>query len=95
MTLARVVGTVVSTKRSDEIPGARYLIVEPCDTSGRGVGGSLIALDSMGSGPEEIVLISQGSSARQTEMSDQRAVDAIIVGIVDQIDEANVVTYRK
>lgn len=95
MTLARVSGTVVSTRKSDEIPGARYLIVEPCDSSGASLSGALIALDSVGAGPDEVVLLSQGSSARQTAVSDKRAVDAIIVGIVDQIDEADVVTYRK
>lgn len=95
MTLARVAGTVVSTRKSDEIPGARYLIVEPCDSSGASLSGALIALDSVGAGPDEVVLLSQGSSARQTPVSDKRAVDAIIVGIVDHIEEADVVTYRK
>ncbi|NBF39817.1 MAG: ethanolamine utilization protein EutN [Spirochaetes bacterium] len=96
MNLARVTGTVVATLSVDGVDRPTYLIVDPCDTGGRPSGKKqLVALDTVGAGFDEIVLISQGSSARQTQASDKKAVDAVVVGIVDMVDEASQVTYRK
>jgi microcompartment protein CcmK/EutM len=93
--LARVSGTIVATESVDGIDRPTYLIVDPCDTAGRGAGKHLVALDTVGAGIHEIVLVAQGSSARQTAASDKKAVDAVIVGIVDIVEEASRVTYRK
>jgi microcompartment protein CcmK/EutM len=93
--LARVAGTVVATESVDGIDRPTYLIVDPCDAAGRGSGKHLVALDTVGAGFDEIVLVAQGSSARQTTASDKKAVDAVIVGIVDIVEEASRVTYRK
>lgn len=95
MQLARVAGTVVATESVDGIDRPTYLIVDPCDAAGRGSGTHLVALDTVGAGFDEIVLVAQGSSARQTAASDKKAVDAVIVGIVDIVEEASRVTYRK
>ena len=96
MQLARVTGTVVATRSVDGVDRPTYLIVDPCDTSGRGGGEKqLVALDTVGAGFDEVVLVAQGSSARQTQVSDKKAVDAVVVGIVDLVDEASQVTYRK
>ncbi len=95
MVLGIVRGTVVASQRSDEIIGARYLLVELCKTGGEGTGKFIVALDDIGAGNGEMVLLSQGSSSRQTEISKNKAVDAIIVGIVDTVYESGNVTYRK
>ena len=96
MQLARVTGTVVATRTVDGVDRPTYLIVDPCDTSGRGSGKKqLVAVDTVGAGFDEVVLVAQGSSARQTSVSDKKAVDAVVVGIVDKVDEAAKVTYRK
>ncbi len=96
MQLARVTGTVVATRNVDGVDRPTYLIVDPCDTRGRGGGTQqLVAVDTVGAGFGEVVLIAQGSSARQTKPSDKKAVDAVVVGIVDKVDEAAEVTYRK
>ncbi|MFP4638177.1 MAG: EutN/CcmL family microcompartment protein [Spirochaetaceae bacterium] len=95
MQLARVSGTVVASKNADGVDRPTYLIVDPCDTQGQGSGKHLVALDTVGAGFEEIVLVAQGSSARQTARSDKKAVDAVIVGVVDTVEEARKVTYRK
>lgn len=95
MQLARVAGTVVATRKVDGIDRPTYLVVDPCDPHGRGSGKHLVALDTVGAGFDEIVLLAQGSSARQTAASDKTAVDAVIVGIVDRVDHASEVTYRK
>jgi microcompartment protein CcmK/EutM len=95
MILGKVVGTVVSEKRADQIEAAKYLLIDQCDQQGRGKNDFLVALDLIGAGYEEIVLLSQGSAARQTTITDNRPMDAIIIGIVDLIDEQGNVVYKK
>jgi microcompartment protein CcmK/EutM len=95
MILAKVVGTVVASQKNDGITGGKYLLVRACDTRGREKGEYLVALDLVGSGRGEVVLISQGSSARQTEFTYQKAIDCVIVGIVDRIEENGQVVFRK
>jgi len=95
--LARVTGSIVATIRSDGIEGSRYLIVEPCSSSGKtGASGSaagIAALDLIGSAPGELVLVSQGSSARQTEATKDKPIDAVIIGIVDSVEENGKVVF--
>ena len=95
MILGRVTGTVVSTRRNDSMPQVRYLLVESCSTEGALLGDSLVAVDPLGAGPAEIVLVSQGSSARQTSDTDKKPVDAVVVGIVDLVETRGKVVYRK
>ena len=83
MQLAKVVGTVVSTRKDANLEGLKFLLVRSLDAEGRETGSSLVAADAVGAGPEEIVLIAAGSSARQTQQTDKRPVDAVIMGIVD------------
>jgi microcompartment protein CcmK/EutM len=91
----RVAGTVVATRRSDQLPGAKYLLVELCDQRGRGSQDYLVALDGIGAGPGELVMVTQGPSARQMAFSDKKPVDALISGIVDLVDENGEVVFRK
>lgn len=95
MILGKVVGTVVSTRKTDGVAGGRYFLVCPCDTRGRVKKDYLVALDLVGCGVGEVVLISQGSSARQAEISHQKAVDCVVVGIVDLVEENGQVVFRK
>ena len=95
MFLGLVRGTVVASERSDELKGAKYLLVEVCTTGGEGTDSFIVTLDVLGAGEGEMVLVSQGSSARQTAFSKNRAVDAITVGIVDTVYESDNVAYRK
>lgn len=95
MILARVSGTLVATQRSDAVPAARYLVVTPADQRGEPRGSALVALDTVGAGRDEIVLVAQGSSARQTKLSDKKAIDAVVIGIVDQVEDSGTVTYKK
>lgn len=94
MTLARVRGTVVSTRRTDGIPGARFLLVEECDQSGRGSEDYLVALDMVDAGTGQLVLLAQGSSCRWTLETDDRPIEAMIIAIVDEIDERGTMAYR-
>jgi len=54
-----------------------------------------VAADAVGAGPDEVVLIAAGSSARQTEMTDKRPVDAVVMAIVDSWNVGDAVKYKK
>ncbi len=95
MQLAKVVGTVVSTRKETSLDGLRLMIVRPVDEEGKPTGQQLVAADAVGAGPEEIVLIAAGSSARQTRVTDKRPVDAVIMAIVDSWTVDEVVKYKK
>lgn len=96
MFLARVVGTVVSTRKTGKLLGSKLMVVEPVDfTDQQGDGKPLVAVDSVGAGEGEIVLVVQGSSARLTEATDNKPTDAAIMAIVDTIDLDGKCTYSK
>ena len=95
MLLAKVKGSIVSTKKADSIQGTKYLLVQLCDQQEQLGKQFVIALDLVGAGVGEVVIIAQGSSARQTEMTFEKPIDAAIVGIVDLIEEKGSVSYRK
>ena len=95
MQLARVVGTVVASRKEPNIVGLTLLVVRPVDEEGRDSGNALVAADAVGAGPDEIVLIAAGSSARQTEATDKRPVDLVVMAIVDSWNVGDDVKYRK
>jgi microcompartment protein CcmK/EutM len=85
MILARIVGTVVATRKDARLEGKKLLVVKPISPQGDDEPGYLIAVDTVGSGSGETVLIVTGSSARNAAECKDRPVDAAIVGIVDEI----------
>jgi microcompartment protein CcmK/EutM len=91
--LARVVGTVVASRRTDDIEGARFLLVEECGQGGDGKGDFLVALDPVGADRGQVVMLAQGSSCRWTRRTDDRPIDTLVVGIVDCIDERGKVVF--
>ena len=95
MIFARVVGTVVATRRSDRVEGAKYLLTELTSCRGEPKGDFLVALDGVGAGVGELVVITQGPSARQTPRTDRKPVDALICGIIDLVEERGAVAFRK
>ncbi len=95
MQLAKVVGTVVSTRKESSLDGLKFLMVRPVDEEGRETGSILVAADAVGAGPEEIVLVASGSSARQTQQTDKRPVDAVVMGIVDNWNVGDATKYKK
>ena len=64
MVMGKVVGTVVSTRKEDELQGLKFLLVRACDADGKATGGTVVAVDAVGAGVGEIVLYASGSSAR-------------------------------
>ena len=85
MILARIVGTVVATRKDARLEGKKLLVVKPVSPQGADESGYLIAVDTVGSGSGETVLIVTGSSARNAAECKDRPVDAAIVGIVDEV----------
>ena len=91
MQIGRVVGTVVSTQKNRKLHGAKLLLVQPVTLEGRDRGVVLLAIDSVGAGVGETVLVVlEGKAAGDALGRKAAAVDAAIVGIVDHIDYQDV-----
>ncbi len=86
MLLARIVGTVVATRKDERLVSQKLLIVRPVSPQGKPEGSYLVAVDTVDAGFGEIVLVVSGSSARMASGMKDCPVDAAIVGIVDTID---------
>ena len=88
MHLARVVGTVVATRKDERLLSAKLLVVRPVSPEGQLEGTPLVAVDTVDAGTGEMVLVVSGSSARMADGLGQSPVDAAIVGIVDTVSMA-------
>jgi microcompartment protein CcmK/EutM len=95
MTLGKVVGTVVATRKEPSMDGLKFMVVKTVDAEGKETGGHVVAADAVGAGPGELVLIAAGSSARQTLATQNRPCDAVIMAIVDSWEIGGVEKYKK
>jgi microcompartment protein CcmK/EutM len=86
MVLARIVGTVVATRKDDRLHGRKLLIARFVGVDGQDEKGHIVAVDTVGAGVQELVLIVQGSSARMAFSCKDCPVDAAVVGIVDTVE---------
>jgi len=84
--LAKVVGTVVATRKDERLVSSKLLVARPVDPTGKTEGNYLVAVDTVDAGFGETVLIVSGSSARMASGLKDCPVDAAIVGIVDEIE---------
>ncbi|GJQ32399.1 MAG: ethanolamine utilization protein EutN [Ignavibacteriaceae bacterium] len=87
MIIGKVIGTVWSTKKDENLVGAKFLIVRELDLELREKSNFVIAVDSVGAGEGEVVLVATGSSARQTNITKNKPVDAVIMAIIDKLDK--------
>lgn len=95
MEIARVTGTIVATRKDDKLAGQKILLVEITDVSGKVKGGTPIAaLDSVDAGIGDLVLVVRGSSARQAKNMSTTPVDAMIIGVIDNIQFSGSTTYN-
>ncbi len=101
MFVAKVTGSLISTQKVDTMVGHKLLIVEPYRVDAKNrkklatTGRTFVAVDMLGAGEGDFVLITQGSSARLTPETKDKPVDAIIVGIVDQVHVEQSCVYKK
>ena len=86
MLLAKIVGTVVATRKDPRLVSNKLLVARPVDPRGKVEGGYLVAVDTVDAGVGETVLIVSGSSARMASGMKDCPVDAAIIGIIDTID---------
>jgi microcompartment protein CcmK/EutM len=89
MIIARILGTVVSTQKDPRLLGKKLLIVRPLNLDGTDMSGYVVAVDTVGAGYHERVLVVAGSSARLAEGMKDIPVDAAIVGVIDTVAVTN------
>ena len=101
MLVGKVTGSLVATQKADSMRGKKMLLVEPYrldpETRGalKGTGRSFVAVDTVGAGEGEFVLITQGSSARLTPETKNLPIDTVIVGIIDSVHVDSTCVYDK
>ncbi len=95
MLIARVVGDVVSTIKDDKMTGRKLLIIREVSIQNELVGKPIVAVDTVDAGVGDVVLVAQGSSARQTAFTKETPTDAVIMAIVDSLEIEGKVTFRK
>src|SRR5580698_8356164 len=101
MFLAKVTGSVVATQKVDSLKGHKLLVVEPyrLDSESRSrlvtTGRTFVAVDTVGAGEGEFVLICQGSSARLTPETKNLPIDTVIIGIVDTVNVEQHCVFRR
>ena len=89
MLVARILGTVVASQKDERLKGKKLLIVRPINLDGTDASGYVVAVDTVGAGYHERVLVVAGSSARLAEGMKDRPVDAAIIGVIDTVDFIN------
>lgn len=96
MILGRIIGTVVSTCKDEKLVGRKLQIVQPLHIRDLTVKGDpIVAVDTVGAGESEVVLMVAGSSARQTQLTDKTPVDAAIMAIVDSVELEGKLVFSK
>ena len=96
MQLAKIIGNVVSTTKSDRLHGLKLMIVSMLDLETMAEKGPpLVAIDTVGSGVGEVVMVVSGSSSRQTEMTKDKPTDLTIVAIIDSYEISGKTIFRK
>lgn len=86
MILGKVIGTVWATRKDEQLRGLTLQLVQEVEADGTPKTRVVVAVDSVGAGVGEIVLFAQGSSARQTALTKDKPIDAVIMAIVDKMD---------
>ncbi len=95
MQIVKVVGSAVATIKNENLNGAKLLVVREADVHGTPIGKPIVAIDTVNAGEGDLVLIAGGSSARQTEFTKDRPVDAVIMAVLDSLEVEGEVTFRK
>ena len=86
MILGKVIGTVWATRKDEQLKGMKLQLVREISEDGSDKARVVVCVDSVGAGVGETVLFAQGSSARQTDLTRNKPVDAVITAIVDKLD---------
>ena len=95
MLIAKVIGTTVSTIKDEKLVSKKLLIVRQTDESGIPSGKPFVAVDTVDAGIGDLVLTCAGSSARQTVITKDTPVDAVIMAVIDSLEVDGKITFRK
>jgi microcompartment protein CcmK/EutM len=95
MFIGKIVGTVVSTIKDPKVVELKLQVVAELDEAGRPRGKYVVAADTVGAGHGDLVLFAQGSSARQTVLTDGRPIDAAVMAVIDSWDVDGEQVYQK
>ena len=95
MLIARVIGMTVATIKDENIIGCKLLVVRQTDETGKAIGKPFVAVDTVNAGVGDLVLTASGSSARQTTLTKDRPVDAVIMAIIDSLEVEGKTTFRQ
>jgi microcompartment protein CcmK/EutM len=86
LTLGKVIGTVWATRKDENLVGLKFMVVKHIDLDYKEKEQFIIAVDSVQAGIGDTVLVTTGSSARQTELTKNKSIDAVIMAVVDKLD---------
>ncbi|MEX1139622.1 MAG: EutN/CcmL family microcompartment protein [Bacteroidota bacterium] len=86
MILGKVVGTVWATRKDEDLVGMKFQIVKHVDLNFKVKDTFIVAVDTVQAGVGDVVLVTSGSSARQTAVTKNKPVDAVIIAVVDKLD---------
>lgn len=95
MLIAKVIGTTVSTIKDEKLVGRKLLVVRQTDEHGNPMGKPYVAIDTVDAGAGDLVLTCAGSSARQTAITKDTPVDAVIMSIIDSLEVDGAVVFQK
>jgi microcompartment protein CcmK/EutM len=95
MLIGKVVGSVVATQKDEKLEGRKFLLVQVHDHHNEPTQQYVVAVDSVGAGPGDLILYATGSSARQTVLTDGRPCDAVVMAVVDSWDLGGENVYEK
>jgi microcompartment protein CcmK/EutM len=95
MLIAKVIGTTVSTIKDEKLQGCKLLVVRQTDERGNPAGKPFVAIDTVDAGAGDLVLTCAGSSARQTAITKDTPVDAVIMSVIDSLEVDGEVVFRK
>jgi microcompartment protein CcmK/EutM len=95
MLIARVIGTTVATIKDEKLYGKKLLIMRQTDERGEPSGKPYVAIDTVDAGIGDLVLTAAGSSARQTNLTKDTPVDAVIMAVIDSLEVNGEVVFRK
>ncbi|MCJ7529669.1 MAG: EutN/CcmL family microcompartment protein [Anaerolineales bacterium] len=95
MNLVRIVGTLVATHKDPKLQGSKLLIGKEIRLDGSMTETYHVAIDTVGAGMGEVVLVVRGSSARMTDFTKDKPVDSAIVAVIDEIEVAGEIVWRK
>ena len=95
MRIAHIVGTAVATMKDARLHGHRLLLAREADLEGKPHGPIFVAVDTVDAGPGDLVIVTEGSSARHTDLTQDLPVDAVVVGVLDVLETGGKTTFRK